>query len=225
MKKQFFDFGTIAHEYDQWFRTPIGCVYGKLESKALNRFLPSSDSGEKMLDVGCGTGHFSELFAERGFRVYGVDISAKMIEVAQSKSIPGATFGVADMVDLPFPDEYFDIAASVAALEFVADPERALQEMIRCLKPGGSVLIAVLNESSPLARKRKRRGSEIFKTAHLFTVKKLKKLLSPLNNVEVRATAFVLPWRGLVWSYPLTEFLGTRLNWRWGDFIIGKGIR
>ncbi|KPK96052.1 hypothetical protein AMJ80_02150 [bacterium SM23_31] len=225
MKKQFFDFGTIAYKYDQWFYSPIGRIYNKLESQALNRFLPSSHSGEKMLDVGCGTGHFSELFAERGFRVYGIDISAKMVEVAQSKSIPDASFGVADMADLPFPDEYFDIAASIAALEFVEEPERMLQEMIRCIKPGGSVLIAVLNDSSPLSRKRKRRGSEIFKTAHLFTVKKLKKLLSPLNNVEVRATAFVLPWRWLVWSYPLTEFLGARLNWKWGDFIIGKGIR
>jgi len=220
-----FDFGSIASEYDQWFYTPLGRVYGKLETRALNRFLPSAASGNILLDAGCGTGYWSEHFSALGFRIYGVDISPEMIDVAQRKSIPNTDFIVGDITNLPFPNEYFDVVTAITVLEFVDEPLRVVQEMVRCVKKNGIILIAVLNESSPLARKRKRQGDKTFQNADMFNREKLYKVLSFMKKIEIKTTTFVFPYPGFIWAHPLTEFLGNKLNWHWGDFIIGKALR
>ncbi|MFC1561575.1 class I SAM-dependent methyltransferase [candidate division KSB1 bacterium] len=225
MNKDTFSFGKTARSYDQWFSTPLGSVYDKLEKRALGRCFPVASPGERLLDAGCGTGHFAVYLAERGYTIFGIDSAPEMITVARNKEIRGARFVVADILDIPFPDEHFDTVLTVTVLEFIEQPEKALQEMMRCLKSGGRLVIAVLNAFSPLSRKRKRQGSGTYKTANLFTPEKLEQLMMPLNDVEVKAAAFVLPYRGLVWSHIITEIPGARFNWKWGDFIVGKGIK
>jgi len=220
-----FDFGAIAHRYDQWFQKPPGSVFARLERRALERCIPRCSPGDTLLDAGCGTGYWTALLAGRGFAVTGIDISREMLAAARQKAIPHASFLLADMMDMPFPDESFDAAASITALEFADDPRHAVSEMVRCVKPGGAILIAVLNKSTPTARRRRRKGSEIFKTAHLFSTKELYELLKHLQNVSVKATAFVLPYRGLLWTHGITDFVGNALNMKWGDFIIGRATR
>jgi len=221
----FFDFGKVAHLYDNWFQTSVGRVYDRLETRALNQYMPSATQGDKLLDVGCGTGHFSRLFSKCGYQVHGIDISEKMIWEARNAFIPHASFEVADMMNIPYPDEYFEVAASIAAFEFIDYPGKALLEMLRCLKKGGTIIIAVLNKNSPLTKRRIRQGNKIFTTANLFTVEKLAELLNPLNNVESKASAFVLPYKGLVWSHHISEIMGKLCKWEWGDFIIGKAVK
>jgi ubiquinone/menaquinone biosynthesis C-methylase UbiE len=99
-----FDFGKIAHRYDAWYQTPRGAMYDRLEKRAIDRLLPSASTGDRLLEMGCGTGHFSEHFASKGFEIRGVDISESMIAVARRKNIKGAKFEVADAEHLPFAD-------------------------------------------------------------------------------------------------------------------------
>jgi len=63
-----FDFGRIASRYDAWYWTPRGAMYDRLEKRAIDSLLPFSSDGGKLLEIGCGTGHFSEHFADKGLQ-------------------------------------------------------------------------------------------------------------------------------------------------------------
>ena len=82
-----FDFDSVADTYDKWYDTAEGAMYDRLEKKALSRYLPQNAQGMKLLEIGCGTGHWSQFFSEHGFEVTGVDVSGRMIEIAENKHI------------------------------------------------------------------------------------------------------------------------------------------
>lgn len=88
----------------------------------------------KILDVGCGSGWSSSLLAEKGFFVSGVDLDANAFEPVETEN---CRFHAGSVMELPFPDNSFDIVTSYQMLEHVPDPELGLQEMLRVLKPGG----------------------------------------------------------------------------------------
>lgn len=92
------------------------------------------------LDVGCGTGAFSELLLQtvEPRAVTGVDPSTAQIEYAV-KHIKGADFRVGDASALPFPDKSFDVVASALVIHFLPDRVKGFAEMKRVAKPGGIV--------------------------------------------------------------------------------------
>lgn len=102
----------------------------------LSWMAPPADS--KWLDIGCGTGAFSELIMRRCTpkSVVGVDPSSTQIEYAQ-KLLPDATFQVGDSMDLPFREHEFDIVASALVIHFIPDRAKAFAEMRRVLRRGG----------------------------------------------------------------------------------------
>lgn len=104
----------------------------------LSWLAPPPDS--RWLDIGCGTGAFSELILRRCApkAVVGIDPSPPQIEYAR-KFLPDAIFKVADSMDLPFGESEFDMAASALVLHFIPDRARAFAEMKRVLRPGGLV--------------------------------------------------------------------------------------
>jgi SAM-dependent methyltransferase len=104
----------------------------------LSWLAPPADS--RWLDIGCGTGAFSQLILRRCApkAVVGIDPSPAQIEYAR-KLMPGATFQVADSMDLPFGENEFDIAASALVIHFIPDRAKAFAEMWRVLRPGGLV--------------------------------------------------------------------------------------
>ncbi|BAY24449.1 type 11 methyltransferase [Calothrix sp. NIES-2100] len=103
---------------------------------------------ERILDIGCGTGVFTRLLAQRADRVTAVDLSAKMIEVAQqrSQSYANIDFQVADILQWQFPFEYFDAIASIATVHHLP-LEVLLPKIQAALKPGGKLVILDLVES------------------------------------------------------------------------------
>ncbi|MFC1509233.1 class I SAM-dependent DNA methyltransferase [Candidatus Omnitrophota bacterium] len=86
----------LAENYDRWYNTAEGAMNDRLEKQAVSELLFKNTNGEKLLDVGCGTGHWSQFFGEQGFTVTGVDISPEMIRVAEGKNINRASFKIAD---------------------------------------------------------------------------------------------------------------------------------
>ena len=98
--------------------------------------------GARWLDIGCGTGVFTELVLDTcsPATVVAVDPAAAQIELAHSKPVAQrADFRVADAQTLPFPDGAFDVVASALVINFIPDRRRALAEMRRVCHPGGVV--------------------------------------------------------------------------------------
>jgi ubiquinone/menaquinone biosynthesis C-methylase UbiE len=95
----------------------------------------------RVLEIGCGTGIIALGIAPHAGEVIGVDLSPKMIAIAQEKvrknDLDTVRFQVGDAYDLPFPPGAFDAVLLTNMLHFVKEPKTVLQEAHRLLKPGG----------------------------------------------------------------------------------------
>jgi SAM-dependent methyltransferase len=96
---------------------------------------------ERVLDVGCGAGVITAELARRTRgTVTGLDLDPEMVTFARQFA-PGVRFEQGDALDLPYPNEHFEVVCCHFVLLWVADPERAVREMARVTCEGGSVLI------------------------------------------------------------------------------------
>jgi trans-aconitate methyltransferase len=96
-------------------------------------------AGESILDVGCGTGHLTQLITAGGADVMGIDSSASMIAEAR-RNFPSIQFDVADATTMQF-DTPFDAVFSNAALHWVKPPQAAVERMAAALRPGGRLVV------------------------------------------------------------------------------------
>jgi len=95
----------------------------------------------RVLDVGCGTGAITaELSRRSRGEVTGIDLDPAMVAFARQHA-PDARFELGDALALPFPDGHFDVVCCHFVLLWVQDPQRAVREMARVARDGGSVLI------------------------------------------------------------------------------------
>jgi len=104
-------------------------------SLALLRPLLAGDPGE-VLDLACGTANLLPMVT----RYAGVDASLEMLRAARRKH-PAAPLAAADAAALPFADARFDTVVSASAFHIFPEPERALAEVRRVLRPGGRLLL------------------------------------------------------------------------------------
>ena len=129
-----------AEIYDEKFVPALFAQWGPVVANAAG-----VAPGQTVLDVACGTGALALAAAAvvgRGGRVVGLDANPEMLAVARRK--PGAIDwreGAAE--DLPFDDESFDAVVSQFGMMFFGDRPKALSEMMRVLKPGGHLAVAV----------------------------------------------------------------------------------
>lgn len=94
-------------------------------------------SGERVLEVGCGTGCDLLQFAKHGAVATGVDVTPKHLELARRRVGTMATVVEADARGLPFPDASFDYVYSHGVLHHSDEPRRIVEEIFRVLRPGG----------------------------------------------------------------------------------------
>lgn len=102
--------------------------------------------GERLLDVGCGTGAVLELFVGADRELAGMDLSPEMLRLARKKrrGLREARLEAASAEGpWPFEDQSFDAVVALAMLEFVPELDEALDELWRVLRPGGTALVSV----------------------------------------------------------------------------------
>ncbi|MGF1586729.1 MAG: class I SAM-dependent methyltransferase [Bacteroidales bacterium] len=165
----------VAKSYDRFYETPYGKTMDDIEKKVIHDHI-STIPHKQMLELGCGTGHWTEYFSMQGFKVTATDISESMLKIAENKNIKHSVFLKADAADLSFPDNSFPVIASITMLEFVEDTTRVLDEIYRVLKPGGYLVLGCLNHSSELGKAKD--NDEIFKHARFFNPDEIRRLLS-----------------------------------------------
>lgn len=142
--------GTGAENYERHF-VPAIAIPASAELFRTAELRP----GERVLDVGCGTGVVARRAAEivgSGGSVAGVDVAPDMIAVARSHAPVGPTpieWREGDATALPFHDESFDVVLCQMTLMFVEDRLTALREMHRVLAPGGRVILTTPGPIQP----------------------------------------------------------------------------
>jgi SAM-dependent methyltransferase len=125
---------TDPAAYEAWYHSPRGRWIGDREFDLLQGLLKTG-RGDTLLDVGCGTGHFSRRFARRGLSVTGMDSDSGALEFARSGG-NGVRYVEGDARDLPFPDTVFDYTIAVTSLGFIEDPAKALRILPRTSRSG-----------------------------------------------------------------------------------------
>lgn len=99
---------------------------------------------KQVLEVGSGTGRFSQRIVQLGGRLTIVDIGKNLVESVSSKL--GCRGVVADACQLPIDDNCFDIVISSECIEHTLDPVKAIRQMCRVCRPGGTVCLTTPNK-------------------------------------------------------------------------------
>lgn len=131
------EYEQLAAEYDQRWS---GYIASSTE-ETLRRI--TLNEGDRLLDVGCGTGVLLEQVLARWptVRAVGTDLSGEMLGVAWGRLRGRVPLVRADVSHLPFATHSFDVVVSSSSLHYWPDPERALAGIRRVLRPGGRLVL------------------------------------------------------------------------------------
>lgn len=141
-------------DYEAWYHTRRGAWVSDTEFALMRRVL-MPQAGERLLDVGCGTGHFTRRFAQLGLQVTGIDPDPAMLEYAKSQN-QDIDYQLGSAEALIFADASFDHVAAITSLCFIEQPAVAIKEMWRVCQR--SLLLGLLNRHSLLYQQKFNRG-------------------------------------------------------------------
>jgi phosphatidylethanolamine/phosphatidyl-N-methylethanolamine N-methyltransferase len=139
------DLGTVEQAYDRW--APVyDLVFGGVFSKGRRAAIARTNAlGGRILEVGIGTGISLPQYAPH-LSIFGTDISEAMLRKARRrvdelelKNVEG--LAVMDAEKLEFPDRSFDVVMAQYVVTAVPNPEKALDEFARVLRPGGELIL------------------------------------------------------------------------------------
>lgn len=143
------------HTYDMRMRSMLETIFGGGEGRYAEEGYYRHERPEiqvhippgtrKLLDVGCGAGAFGRAMKRAGIReVVGIEVVEQACRLAKGH-LDQALLGSVETMDLPFPDDYFDVITCNDVLEHLAQPQVALERLKRVLRPGGVFVISIPN--------------------------------------------------------------------------------
>jgi len=208
-----FDERVAAH-YETWYETPEGRRADELEKAVLGRLLQRFSGSGSVLEIGCGTGHFSRWLDDQGLITIGLDLSSAML--AEARALDGVPLVQSDARRLPFADGTLDLVAFITTLEFLKRPREALTEALRVAQRG--VVLGVLNRWSALGLQRRLAGllhPTIYDAAHFYGVGELKRLLRSVTGGKGH-----IVWHTTLfprWMQRTLRTLPMRPQWPWSS--------
>lgn len=138
LKKTVEDYSAIAED---WHHSRQGKFWPDI--LFFQRFVKT---GEKVLDVGCGNGRFLSVLENKDIDCTGLDNCQPLLDIAQARFKDKAKFVQGDVLNLPFNDNQFGVVVCIAVLHHIPSMElrlKAMSELKRVLKPGGTLILAV----------------------------------------------------------------------------------
>jgi SAM-dependent methyltransferase len=139
-------------EHDGWETVSVGYErhFARLTIRTVPAILDAAHvaEGVRVLDVCTGPGMLAGAAVKRGAQVVALDFSGKLIEIAR-RNVPGAEFRQGDAQTLPFEADSFDSVVCGYGIIHVPEPQKALSEMRRVLKPGGCLAVSVWEAAKP----------------------------------------------------------------------------
>ncbi len=157
-------FDPFSDSYDRWYDAPKGSAILQEEVQCLR--LLGIEFSTRWLEVGVGTGRFASTLNIK----HGIDLSLPMAVKATQRGIHVC---VGRSEQLPFPRHAFDGVLMVLTLSFLENPEKAIQECIRVLRPDSRLVLGTIPADSALGRAYARKGKEghpLYADARFYTV-------------------------------------------------------
>lgn len=206
-----------AIEYQKSYQTEYRRAQA-LEKTLLKKLLSQFSGAKDVLEVGCGTAHFTRWIQKIGYESYGVDLSSGMLKVAKRLWRHGNLLkGESSCV--PFQDKSVDIVAFITSLEFMQDANAALIEACRVARKG--IILGLLNKNSFSTLKRMiqlNKQEQVYSQAIPYSIAEIKEMLYKAIP-EVYAIAF---WSTTVFPRWLGNLDSKLLSF--GDFL-GVAVR
>lgn len=130
--------------YEHFYQTKYKRA-DRLEKKLLTKLLDTIGHAEKLLEIGCGTGHFTRWLDSMGLECYGLDLSHLMLREAK-KLWPNGSLLQGESSHLPFKDKSFDVVSFIACLEYMPNIAKVVNEAARVSRKG--IIIGLMNKWS-----------------------------------------------------------------------------
>ena len=138
-------FERVASQYEGWYATPRGEQADQAERALLDWLLRFFPDARSVLEVGCGTGHFTTWLAKQGLWTLGLDRAPAMLTELHRR-VPTLPVILSDAHRLPVRGKAVDLVIFVTILEFLEEPDTAIKEAVRVARQG--LLLVVLNRWS-----------------------------------------------------------------------------
>jgi ubiquinone/menaquinone biosynthesis C-methylase UbiE len=167
----------IVKTYESWYEGKYKRA-DVLEKTLLEKLLGTLPETRSLLEVGCGTGHFTRWFKSLGLECSGLDLSHLMLREAKKLWADGSLLR-GESAHLPFRDGSFDVVVFIACMEYMPEPVRVLTEASRVARHG--IIIGLMNKwSLPTVRRIlqvKMGRNPFYETARFYSVLDMKHIL------------------------------------------------
>lgn len=177
----------VAQKYDAYYHTEFGKEVNRIEEQLITHIIKDFPKS-KILELGCGTGHWTEILLKKGHEVIAGDISKAMLDIAKSKNLKAEILEI-NSENIPFNNNSFDVVVSITMLEFVENQTKVIEEIKRVLKPGGWFILGSLNSLSAIGQNSA--NDPTFKDAKFLSEAELIEKLSIIGKTKINKGVYL----------------------------------